>query len=386
MYKNIICLFSFPYSTWNVWNCRMTEKMKEGWDVHIEWDTNLQWITSSFCFNESGTGPSQGIIFVYLSLLYFLESGTGPPQGIIFVYPHFSTFLSLVQGHLKASSLFLLTSLLSWVWYRATSRHHLCFSSLLYFLESGTGPPQGIIFVSSHFSTFLSLVQGHLKASSLFLLTSLLSWVWYRATSRHHLCFSSLLYFLESGTGPPQGIIFVSPHFSGTGPPQCFLESGTGPPQGIIFVSPHISTFLSLVQGHLKASSLFLLTSLLSWVWYRATSRHHLCFSSLLYFLESGTGPPQGIIFVSPHFSTFLSLVQGHLKASSLFLTLYFLESISTFLSLVQGHLKASSLFLLTSLLSWVWFSTTSRHHLCFFSLLYFLESGIGPPQGTKSS
>ena len=93
----------------------------------------------------------------------------------------FSTFMKMLQSHLKASNYLSFSALGSLVQNHLKALKYLRFSLLLYFCESGIISRHWIILVSPHFSTFVSLIQGHFKAPN-------------------HLSFYSLLYFRESST------------------------------------------------------------------------------------------------------------------------------------------------------------------------------------------
>ena len=116
--------------------------------IWLEWEKELK--TTEFEYTQEPTVW----IFCELLLLHVLLlqnwQKTISRHRITLVSSHFSSFASLAQGHLKASN-------------------HLSFSSPLYFCESGTGPSISryqIILVSPRFSTFVSLIYLRLFSTA----------------------------------------------------------------------------------------------------------------------------------------------------------------------------------------------------------------------------
>ena len=102
IYKNIIRFFSFHFITWNIWNGRVREIVKDSWDVHTGQYTNVQWTTSSLsCFYESGKEPSQGnklFSFLLASLLSRVSSGPSQSTKSSWFLRTSQTFPSLVSS------------------------------------------------------------------------------------------------------------------------------------------------------------------------------------------------------------------------------------------------------------------------------------------------
>ena len=94
MYKNIIS-FSFPFTTWNVWNSRVRERVKNTAEMYSQGKIR---IFSEPLLLGFGKGPPQGTKLSFFSLIYFCKAHQGHPKAPNYLLStQFSTFASLVR-------------------------------------------------------------------------------------------------------------------------------------------------------------------------------------------------------------------------------------------------------------------------------------------------